>query len=236
MTVTFFSALAITTAAQNTEKPAPRIIEVTGSAETLVTPNEFTFKITLSERLEKKEKVTIDQQEKRLKEELAKAGIDVQKDLTVFDLSSSYVSKKRRADVLASKDYRLKLTDIAKIEKLQEIADDLNITRLDLIDSTHSELTRLRKETKMEAVKAAKAKAEYMLGAIGERVGKIVFVQEVPDESYLTNSLNANSRSNYNYSANISRGVIDGADSSQPALTFTKIQLRYAVIAKFEIQ
>ena len=37
-----------------------RIIEVTGSAETLIMPNEFTFKITLLERIENKQKITIE--------------------------------------------------------------------------------------------------------------------------------------------------------------------------------
>ena len=55
----------------NTEK---RVIEVTGSAETMITPNEFTFKITLLERIEDKKKLTIEMQEAKLKEELAALG------------------------------------------------------------------------------------------------------------------------------------------------------------------
>jgi len=109
---------------QAVEKPAPPTIEVTGSAETFVTPNEFTFKITLRERIENKQKVTIDQQETRLKEELAKIGIDTQKELTVFDLRSNYVPvRKRNRDVLGAKDYRLKVYDLDKVDRLQELAE-----------------------------------------------------------------------------------------------------------------
>ncbi len=225
----FMTANAI--AQTNTEK---RIIEVTGSAETFVTPNEFTFKITLVERIEKKDKLTIESQEENLKAELVKLGVDVQKDLTIFDLNSVYISRKKTRDTLGSKDFRLKLRDLAKIEKLQEIADRLNIANLDLIESTHSELTAFRKETKMEAIKAARAKAEYMLGAIGERLGKAVFIQEIPDEnlprpiSY--GVLNSNAMSN-------SRSNITTEDSQDSTtLTFSKIKLRYAVLARFEIE
>jgi uncharacterized protein len=210
--------------------PEKRIIEVTGSAETLITPNEFTFKITLLERIENKQKITIEMQETKLKNELANLGVDVAKDLTIYDLNSFYVYQKKLKDTLASKDYQLKIKDLAKIEKLQEIADKLNVSRLDLIESTHSELTSYRKETKMEAVKAAKAKSEYMLAAIGEKVGKPVFVQEIDEET----------PKSFGY---VSSGVLNssntmsvGSQDSVPTLSFSKIKLRYVVLARFEIQ
>jgi uncharacterized protein len=213
-----------------------RIIEVTGSAETLITPNEFTFKITLLERIENKQKITIETQETKLKNELANLGVDVAKDLSIYDLNSFYVYQKKLKDTLGTKDYQLKIKDLAKIERLQEIADKLNVSRLDLIESTHSELTNYRKETKMEAVKAAKAKAEYMLAAIGEKVGKVQYIEEIDNES----------RSQYNGiglttgifgTANISSNTMSvGGQDSSPTLSFSKIKLRYVILARFEIQ
>lgn len=223
--------LAATTAFAQEKTTEKRVIEVTGSAETLIMPNEFTFKITLVERMEKKDKLTIESQEESLKNELAKLGVDVQKDLTIFDLTSVYISRKKTRDTLGNKDFRLKIKDLAKIDKLQEIADRLNIATLDLIESTHSELTRFRKETKMEAVRAAKMKAEYMLGAIGEKVGKSVFIKEVEEEapSYRLNNINSNS--------NYVRPAADSNDSQDSTtLTFSKIKLRYEVLARFEIE
>ena len=224
-------AAATAFAQTNTEK---RVIEVTGSAETLIMPNEFTFKITLVERMEKKEKLTIESQEENLKSELTRLGVDVQKDLTIYDLNSVYISRKKTRDTLGSKDFRLTIRDLAKIDKLQEIADRLNIATLDLIESTHSELTRFRKETKMEAIRAAKMKAEYMLGAIGEKIGKSVFIQEIPDENMprtigygIIGNVNSNSTSN--------AMRVDSQDSDT-TLSFSKIKLRYSVLARFEIE
>lgn len=48
-------------------QPERRVIEVSGSAERLITPNEFTFKIMLVERIENKQKITIEQQEASLR-------------------------------------------------------------------------------------------------------------------------------------------------------------------------
>ena len=230
LTITFILAICSINFAQ--EKTERRIIEVTGSAEKLITPNEFTFKITLVERIENKQKITIETQESKLKDELSKLGVDVQKDLTVFDIDSFYVYQKKLKDTLGSKEYRLKINDLEKIEKLQQIADRINVVRLDLIESTHSEITTFRKETKMEAIKAAKTKAEYMLAAIGERVGKPVFIQEIEEETPRSSyGAMSNGRSNISLNA-----ISGGSPDSDTTLSFSKIKLRYMVLARFEIQ
>ena len=229
-----FAILASSAAGQTVPPTEKRVIEVTGSAEALITPNEFTFKITLVERVDGKKKITIEDQEEALKRELAAIGVEVQKDLTVFDLTSVYVRQRRLKDTLASKDYRLKIRDLDKVGKLQDVADRNNISRLDLIDSTHTELIRFRKETKMEAIRAAKMKAEYLLGAIGERVGKPVFVREVDEEN--------NSgfyRANANISSNSQSNVFVQDGQSTPStnsLNISQIKLRFEIFARFEIE
>ena len=207
----------------------PRVIEVSGSAERWVTPDEFTFKITLAERIESKQKITIEQQEAALRNELAALGVDVAKDLTVYDISSNYVRRKKVRDVLGSKDYRLKLRDLNKISRLQDVADKLNISRLDLLDSEHSEITRLRRETKMDALKAAKDKADYLLNAIGQKAGRAYYIREEPDEKPA--SLSYGQTANV-YSSNIS---VSGPVGDDP-LSFSQIRLRYVIVAKFEIE
>ena len=226
----FISALTVTFYAQ--EKTDRRIIEVSDSAERLITPDEFTFKITLNERIENKQKITIEQQEASLRDELSKLGIDVAKDLTIFDISSTYLRQKKVKDVLGTKDYRLKLRDLKKIAQLQDLADRLNVGKLDLIDTESSEITRHRRETKIEAIKAAKAKAEYLLEAVGEHIGKAIYLQEISEET---------PRVPYaNYSANVSsnslRVISGGVDTGDDSLSFSQIKLRFVILAKFEIQ
>jgi uncharacterized protein len=231
LSIIFILTLLSTVPAQQTTIER-RSVEVTGSAEMLIMPNEFTFKIVLTERIENKQKLTIEMQEANLKTELTKLGVDVQKDLTIYDLTSVYIARKRTRDTLGSKIYSLKLRDLEKIEALQEIADRLNIASLDLIDSTHTDLTTFRRETKIEAVKAAKAKAEYMLGAINEKIGNAIFVKEIADEDS-DGRLQSNYRSNVTTNS-ISSGYMD-AQQSTP-LSFSKIKIRYSVLARFEIQ
>lgn len=207
------------------------MIEVSGSAETLITPNEFTFKVTILERMEKKEKLTIETQEASLRSELSRIGLDPAKDLSVFDISSRYIPQKKVRDVLGSKDYSLKVRDISKIAPLIELIDRLNISKLDLIDTTHSELTRFRRETKMEAMKAAKEKAIYLLSAIHEKVGKPVFVKEIEAPRYVSGGvLNSNSSNTFRYNSGTTAADTDSA------LSFQQIKLRFVILAKFEIE
>ena len=226
-------ALALVGSIFAQDKPQPRVIEVSGSAERYITPDIFTFKITLLERIENKQKITIEQQEAALRSELTKLGVDAAADLSIFDISSTYFRQRKIKDVLGAKDYRLKLRDLNKIASLQDLADRLNVAKLDLIDTESSEIARFRQETKIEAIKAAKSKAGYLLNAIGERPGKAVFVQEGAEET---------PRSEYsNYSANvtsntISRGAFNAADKNDDSLSFSQIKLRFVVLARFEIE
>lgn len=183
--------------------------------------------------MEKKEKITIEQQEALLRSELKQIGVDDTKTLSIYDINSMYFPKKKIRDVLGRKDYRLKLTDIKQISPLVELIDRLNIGRLSLEDTEHSEMTRLREETKIEAIKAAKYKANYLLNAIGERAGKAVYIKEGSEESPGVFRPGIISNSN--------TFVLDGQDASSSgddddALSFAQIKIRFVIDAKFEIE
>ena len=122
------------------------------------------------------------------------------------------------------------MRDLNKIASLQDLADRLNVAKLDLIDTESSEIARYRQETKIDAIKAAKMKAQYLLGAIGERPGKAVFIQEENDE-----------QSPYaNYSANRSNSVTGLTTGifgpTLDSLSFSQIKLRFVILARFEIE
>ena len=87
---------------QNSKREvSEKTIDVTGIAEMSVPPNEVVFKINLVERMEGKVKVTIEKQELSLKEALSRIGINVQKDLKVFDITSNISILKRKVDEMA---------------------------------------------------------------------------------------------------------------------------------------
>lgn len=65
-------------------------IEVNGSAEMEVVPDEIFIRITLRERMEGKDKISIDQQEADMKSRLQSAGIDLN-NLSLSDAGTAFV-------------------------------------------------------------------------------------------------------------------------------------------------
>ncbi len=117
--INFFLIVVALTSTTNTfgqtkvdceEKP---YIEVTGSADHEVIPDEIYINIVIREKYVNKEKVTIESQEEKLKTFLKVIGIDI-KNLYLSDVNADYVKVKwRTKDVLTKKDYTLKVATAA---------------------------------------------------------------------------------------------------------------------------
>ncbi len=129
--------LAQTTSNSVTEKP---YIEVTGAAEKEIIPDEIYIAITIRERHEGREKITIEQQEADLKEALK--SIDVSLDnLFLSDANANYVRIKwRKKDVITKVAYLLKVGDALTLGNVFEKLDELKIIDAYISRVSHSEL------------------------------------------------------------------------------------------------
>ena len=209
------------------EKP---FIEVVGSGEMEIIPNEIYISFTLKERLDGKNKITIEFQEAEVKKQLQKAGFNLDK-LSLADASSGIVTvKRKKQEVLASKNYVIKVATTKEIASVFEVLDTVEALNADITKVAHSEIEKYRKEVKILAVKAAKEKAIYMLGAIDETVGKPLMIQE--RESY-DDVIPVTRMANMKAMAMENREL---AAEDIPELTFQKIKLKYSVFARFEIK
>lgn len=110
-------------------------IEVTGTAEMEIVPDEIYLKIVISEK--DKGKKSVEQQEKVLVAVLEKLGIDVRKSLVIKDLSSNFKDYfLKRTAIQTEKEYQLCLQGAEKIGPLLadlEAAGISNIT-VDRVD------------------------------------------------------------------------------------------------------
>ena len=227
--VILIGALTLTLFGQNIVD-AIRGIEVSGTAERMVVPDELTFRITLAERIGGRGKITIEQQEAQFRSELEKIGIDLAKDLSIYDVSARYVRQRRVRDVLASQDYRLMIRDLAKVALLQDIADKINVSSLDLVVAENSRIDDIRRELRIEAIKAAKTKAEYLMAAIGGKVGSAIYVREIDSEVP-----DISDRMQYQSLGGYAANAAANTAYSRP-LSFAPEKVRMIVLARFEIQ
>jgi uncharacterized protein YggE len=205
-----------------------RFIEITGTSETEITPDEIYITITLQERQEKGEKITITKQEDRLRAGIRELGIDAA-NLTLNSADADYRKfRSFKKDVVISKSYLLKISSAAMLGQVYELLDEVNAYDAFVSRVSHSKILDITKENRIKAMKAGKEKAEYLLSAIGQLVGPPIQVME--SENYLENPLPYRGMAMKQVS-----NAMSAYDDQQQEISFRKIKLKSSFIMKYEI-
>jgi len=221
------------TAETLTTKP---FIEVTGTSETEVTPDEIFITITLQERAENKEKLNIEKQEEDLKQNLKELGIDLS-NLTLNSANSDFRKiKSLKKDVIISKSYILKITNSELIGKVYERLDKINAHDAFISKLNHTKILEYTKENRIKAIKAAKDKAEYLLIAVWKQAGNPIQIIEV-DNSINNTPYNYNNYSSMRMASNAMQSYsdVDNGSSDKDEISIKKIKIKSSFLVKYEI-
>lgn len=204
-------------------------IEVTGNAELEVAPDMIYLNITLRDR-DSKVKISLAERESQMIAKLKDLGIDVSKDLMVSDLSSSYRDYLLfRSDVMLAKQYQLLVHDAKTAFQVLLELERLEIANVSIAKLDHSEMTRYKKEVKISAIRAAREKADDLAKAIGQDIGRALYVQEIeflPSRSVYPQQRNSLS----------SVGAVHRGAPEAPELGFEKLILNYSILCRFELK
>ena len=212
------------------EKPN---IEVTGTAEIEVVPDEIYISIVLREKTRNNDKWKIESQEDNLMQKLKENGFDT-KNLSLSGADGDLQYRVfRKTRVLTEKKLQMKVQDAGEVNKLFQILDDLEIEDANISKTSHSQVEKLRKEIKIEAMKAAKNKADYLLTAIGEQTGKPLFIREQVYTSYPSNVYGNTALQEVVVTGDGKRTDLRGFENE---IAFTKIKIRYEIFARFGIK
>jgi uncharacterized protein YggE len=207
-------------------------IEVNGNAEQEVVPDEIYIGIMLRERYVNKEKVSIEVQEEKLIAALKGIGIDM-KNLSLSDANADYVKVKwKTKDVITKKDYTLKVNNASAVGQVFQELDKLDINDANVDKVSHSKIDSIKREVRIMAIKAAKAKADYLLAAIGEQTGKPIVVRETEVHYGELSALNIRgSRSS------VAEYYVDGVKvDKRTEIQFQKIKVQSSIYTKFLIK
>jgi uncharacterized protein len=207
-------------------------IDVTGTAEMEVVPDEIFVTICIKERFEGRDKLTIESQEEKFKSALKELSIPLE-NFSLSDANADYIRVKLgKKDVVAKKDYLLKLSDATQLGKVFEQLDKLNLNEAYISKLSHTKIEQFRKEIRAKAVEVAEDKAKYLLIAIHQQLGKPLIIEEVPAyDEYNTNNYNRSG-----YTSNFSYGKFSPSDESEGETSFRKLKLKASVFARFEIK
>jgi uncharacterized protein len=223
-----FLSLPFFASAQQEVFKGEHFIEVTGTANLEIEPNEIYTVIRLKEFEENRQKTLLEKLDTDFLNALKAAGID-RKRLELADAGSSIGKFGRKdKDAFREKTYQLKLTSAAELEKFLEKLEPVKVDLVDITRLYHSDYEKIKLDLKIKALQAAKAKAENLLKSIGAEIGKPLMVRdwEVEPVQPMMQMKTANMRLDY---------AVDGGQE-ESTIGFRKIKLQSQITAQFEIK
>ncbi len=162
-------------------------IEISGSVDTLVTPNEIFIKIIITEK-ESRDRISVEELEIKMVNALKALGLDTEKDLTTNDMTSNfrfYILKSK--DVLKTKQYILKVRDAVTASKVFIALEELGISNTSIDRVDHSDLENIRNLMRTKAIANAKRRAIALTKPLNQTVGLAIHIAE--NENYNANNM-----------------------------------------------
>lgn len=164
----------------------PRTINVTGTSEMEVEPDIIVFNLTIKEYWKEefeagkkyedyKTRVPMTSIEPQILAQLKKAGV---KDDQIKVSAVGNFYRQAGKDFLISKTLVLTLSKFTTVDAIIKTVNSKGVSNMHIAELKHSRMEDYKKQVKIDALKAAKDKAEYMLKSIGEKCGPVLMINE----------------------------------------------------------
>ena len=201
-------------------------IEVSGNADTLVTPNEIFIRIILSEK-DSRDRVSLEELERKMVIALKGLNLDTEKDLTTADINSNfkyYLLKSK--DVIKTKLYMLKVKDALIASQVFIKLEELGISNTSIDRVDHSDLENIRNVMRANAIANAKTRANAFTKPLNQSIGQAIHISDA--ENY-------NQQLQGRVAGIQIRGVasIQNGYAEMPKIEFEKIKVIANINAKF---
>ena len=243
----FVAIVALTSCnqVQTTSQTKERVIEVSGSAEKEVIPDEVYFTLTVQEYKKNGKKVSLDQMEKTLVDRALAIGIK-KEDLKLDNLTAysynyyygyDYGYYHKRNDVMATGTYRIKLKNTGQMDKLLENKEGINVTYAHISNFACSDKEKYNEELREKALRITREKATKMLAALGAELGEVLTITD-------GGSHTVNNQSYYPYGYYYGTGEerqansldVNTTASTEPAVSPRNIRLRAEMRVVYRIK
>lgn len=203
-----------------------RYIEVTGTSEIEIVPDEIHYLIEIREYFkeefdgkskpeEYRTKVPLAEIEQGLREALANSGIP-QNAIRTQEIGDYW--RQQGQDFLVSKKFDITLTDFNQINEIVKRIDTKGIHTMRIGELENNDMLAYHQKGKIEALKAARRKATYLVEALGKRLGDVIRIVE-KDSGYASPFAQSNVMSS------------DAASFDN----FRTIKKNYSMLVRFEI-
>ncbi|ROI04098.1 DUF541 domain-containing protein [Chryseobacterium sp. G0240] len=205
----------------NAQEVKKNAIEVTGVAEMEVEPDEIIFSIGIKAN----NKNDLADNEKKLFEILKNAGVKNEDIKFKSMYQNIYIQAAR-----FTKNYRFTVGTKSNISKIFEDLNQKWVTSLNIAEVKNTKIADFRKAVKINALKAAKEKADYLLESMGKKTGNAIEIVEIED--YTSDMIMPVA-----YKARTSNAPMEMADASVDYSfdNIENIKLKYSIKTRYEI-
>ena len=216
------AALMLTTSlyAQQTNVMDQPYIEVSGRAEVEVAPDKIYVQITIDG--DSKGQETVLQQEKEMVQRFDALGIDVEKKLVVQELFNSALKSNK---VTTFKMYRLEVNSATQLAHVFQALQAIGIAQAEIESVDVSNKEELIQKIRAEAAQNARQNALVLANALGQELGKALYVQD-----YTTSPYEYMNMSTRDYAIAEVREVVAEV---APVLEFQKVTFNSSVRVRF---
>ncbi|EKU92655.1 SIMPL domain-containing protein [Bacteroides oleiciplenus] len=207
-----------------------KYIEVTGTSEITLVPDEIHYLIEIKEYWIEEFDGKSKPENYRTKVPLSEIEQNLRRALNEIDIPENAIRtqevgdywRERGRDFLISKRFDITLSDFNKIDEILKVIDTKGISYMRIGELKNKDMQAYRQKGKIEALKAARKKAAYLVGALGKLLGDVIRIVE-PQE-------NVGYSRFYAAQSNVSSSQAEAFE------TFRTIKLNYSMVVRFEIK
>jgi uncharacterized protein YggE len=205
----------------NAQEIKKNSIEVTGVAEMEVEPDEIIFNIGIKGD----NKNQLADNEKLLFETLKNNGVK-NEDIKFKSMYQNIYSKTK----IFTKNFQFKINKKTDMSSLFEGLNQKWVNNINIAEIKNTKIADFRKTVKINALKAAKEKADYLLESIGKKVGTPLEITEIED--YTSDMVVPMA-----YRSKVVNVQLEAADSNVDYSfdNIENIKLKYSIKTKYEI-
>nr|MBA2761015.1 SIMPL domain-containing protein [Segetibacter sp.] len=116
-----------------------------------------------------------------------------------------------------------------KMDELVQKLDDEATQNFFISRVSHSKIQEFKKQLKIQAVKAAREKANYLADALNEKAGEAITINEPNEITPFPQPMYANARME-------AKVAMDAGNAQMPNIDFKKMKLQYEVNVVFALK
>lgn len=212
-----------------TATPQSRYIEVVGTSETEIIPDEIHYLIEIREYWEEEFDGKSKPEEYRTKVGIADIEANLRRTLTWAKIPDDAIRmqevgdywREPGRDFLVAKQFDISLTDFNQIDRIVSMLDTRGIRSMRIGELKNKDIRLSRQQGKIAALEAARFKAAYLVESMGKKLGDVLRIVEEPEDRFSPWGVVAQS--------NVSTSQAESFDA------FRTIQLRYSMRVRFAI-